>query len=193
MKPSLPAVQFAPTTRSAPVARSAPRSRSWPALELFFPSKRIAVLWPLVFLLSLSSCSSDRASKEPTRDAVISLLNEFHQALLDEDYNAATALYLAPTGTEDDIAKAVPEWIDRKEISAEGIRALGKEGQFGPLLAVFPKKGPYWAKSVGLSPETMWGLRLGPAEVAVAITEGKMRIVRLDEVGRFVIAVDLHE
>lgn len=156
---------------------------SLPALaSLALPPTQTAILGALVLLLT--GCAPDRTSHEPTRDAVISLLNEFHRALLDEDFDAATELYLAPTGTEDDIAKAVPEWIDRKEISAEGIRTLEREGHFGPLLEVFPEKGPYWAKSVGLSPETMWGLRLGPGEVAVAITGGKMRIVRLDEVGR---------
>jgi hypothetical protein len=40
-----------------------------------------------------------------------------------------------------------------EELSDEGLKALSKVGQFGPLLNLFPQEGPAWAKQAGVKPE----------------------------------------
>jgi hypothetical protein len=48
----------------------------------------------------------------------------------------------------------------RDEISAEGLKVLSREGQFGPLTNVFPQEASAWAAQAGVRPEDCMAFRL---------------------------------
>ena len=121
----------------------------------------------------------------PTKEAVIGLLRDMVAALEAKDHDkAVTYLVEFPGMTPEKAKKGVAGFLEKREISKAGVEILAQRGTFGTLTQVFPERGAYLAKKAGVPVDECWAMSCDGAEVAVHQKDGKLRLIRLDDVGK---------
>ena len=153
--------------------------------------------WVAAFglLAGISGCGGDAVGPTgpareatqaaPTKDAVIGLLRDLLAALEAGDADRAVGLLVPfPGGGSEEGKAAVAALLERREISARGIDRLAAGGRYGSLKEVFPDRGETWARQAGVDPEKCVGLGLEGAEVAVHWGGDRLRLLRVDDVGK---------
>lgn len=151
--------------------------------------RRPAPLLALLLLLG-AGCGSDEASApppppKPAREAFVAVLEDLLQALEAKDYDAARGCMAPFPGVRDqDMKEDLADLLERREISPEGLAILAKDGTFGPLLELFPKRGRRFANAAGVDATLCWAMSHDGAEVAAHWTGDAFRIIRLDDVGK---------
>jgi len=151
----------------------------------------------LIVLLSMAACGGDEpaepagssgnpaASAKPTKEALVAVLRNLQASLDAKDYPAAvTSLVAFPGMTDEQMQKAVAGFVEKREVSAEGIAVLEAKGRYGPLLEVFPDRGENFAKKAGVDAATCYAMALDVAEVAAHWDGKAFRLIRLDDVGK---------
>jgi len=126
-------------------------------------------------------------SEEPApKAAAVDLLEEFVSKLEAKDYPAALKCLRLPPGMDEAKGlEVLPQFIERKEISAAGVAIIVKSGKFGKLAEVWnPERSKSLAEKAGVDLEQCYGLILDPAEVAFYWDGSKMQIIRCDDVGK---------
>lgn len=147
---------------------------------------------PLVVGLLLAACGHEDPSPEPTKAALVQTLRDLLAALEADDNDAAMALLVPLPGMRpEDIPSAFDRVVERggitvrerKDITAEGIDLLAKEGVFGELKDLFGERGVGWAARVGVSKRRCYALVFDDAEVAAFWNGTAFQILHLDDVG----------
>jgi len=125
------------------------------------------------------------AAPTPTRDYFVKTLREFLDALKSGDVDAAAAyLHPFPNMGPAEVEKALPDFLEKDEISGPGLDILAEKGTFGPLAEVFPERGASWAGRVKADPAKSYAMAYEGAEVAALWTGKLFLIFRLDDIGK---------
>jgi hypothetical protein len=132
-----------------------------------------------------ASAPPPTSASAPTREDVVALLRSLMTLLEAKDYErAAEYLVPYPNMKPEDAVKVVASFLERREISAHGIDVLEEKGKFGPLVELFPERGAFLADKAGVDPSKCVLLWLEPGEVVVHWGGERLRLVRLDDVGK---------
>lgn len=160
------------------------------AMRVDLMAKALTVSVLVVSLLVLLSCTEERRGEvdlitqlEPSKEAIVTLLREFHQALEESDYERAKDLVQPfPHISDAEMIKRLPRLA--REVTATGIEILAARGKFGKLLDVFPRRGENFANKAGVDAEECFALSFRPAEVAVYWGGDRPRLIRVDDIGK---------
>ena len=122
-------------------------------------------------------------------DKALAALARLDQALRLPASSELPSLVLMPPALA---AKSEPEQVEflakvlKDEISTEGLAVLKTNGQFGPLVSIFPGEATNWAMRAGVSPESCVAFRAegnGVTAEAVFCTNSiQWRIVRINNI-----------
>ena len=122
------------------------------------------------------------------REKAAAALDRLDGALKSADGKALLDTLAVPAAVRERTTAEQNEFVRKAladELSAEGIRVLAREGQFGPLAVVFSNEAERWAGAAGVSVAECVAFRLAKngvvAEVAVA-TNGTPRVIRCNNV-----------
>jgi hypothetical protein len=83
----------------------------------------------------------------------IRVLQNLHQILTQPDDTALLSAVVVPGAYKSRTTQEQADFIRkalRDEVSSEGISVLMEEGQYGPLIAVFPEEATNWAQRFGV-------------------------------------------
>lgn len=125
------------------------------------------------------------------RDQAVDLMGRIDRSLSESDGDTLVALvHPSPAfshRTRDEKKRWLAEVL-RSEISPEGLAILEREGQFGPLIEVFPARGPRWAEIAGAPLEKCSAFRLErgaiQAEVVFVETSEGIQLLRCNNVSQ---------
>jgi hypothetical protein len=133
----------------------------------------------------LSGCKKSPGA--PTKEAAQQLLRNVLAALEKQDLDAAVGSFFIPESLGRDEAKeAIGTFLERREISKEGLDVLFAQGKWGPLADVVGReKAERFAERLETPVGDLWGY-FGPGENGEAIFrwDGSLRLIRLDDVGK---------
>jgi hypothetical protein len=127
-------------------------------------------------------------AQAPKRQAM-SFAQSFESSLTSGDLSTVRDLTILPPvyqsrtkqEQEDFLGKAL-----RDEISEEGLLVLQREGEFGPLLDIFPEKATAWTSPLGINPEQCVAFRLesGPltSELVLRKTDEGYQVIRCNNI-----------
>jgi len=125
---------------------------------------------------------------EPRRTS-IHTLERLQTSLSEANPNALLDTLLLPAALAQRTVPEQAEFINktlRDEVSREGVVALKKAGQFGPLQEMFPVEATRWAKQAGVRVEDCVAFKMERngirAEVVVHRSGTAYRIVRCNNV-----------
>jgi len=146
------------------------------------------VVATIVIILFLRESRGPKAQAIATLDRLVGLLAESNAGIPPD-------LVVAPQSIRDLPAAARDQWLRdvlRDEVSAEGLRALAKNGRFGPLPELFPDEAAAWAGAAGVQSADCVAFRMEhgevTAEVVLAHTRDGLRIVRCNNVKQMALA-----
>jgi len=124
------------------------------------------------------------------KDADKILYNLSHQ-IAESDQEMILKSVLVPKSMESRTPQEQGNLLIRNlkgEVSYEGIQLLLAKGKFGPLIEIFPQKGPKWARTAGVDSEQCVAYRLdkdnATAEVVFVKENDQYKIVRCNDVKR---------
>jgi hypothetical protein len=127
---------------------------------------------------------------QPNKESLISVLNEFHDCLIREDYRSASKLVKMPAGLqESEYPKLFDGLLQRRELSSAGIQKLSSSAKFGPVADLFDtERANSLAQKSGVSLDKLYGFNFetesATAEVA-AIWDGQnFKLIRFDDIGK---------
>ena len=130
-------------------------------------------------------------SVDPRRAETVKVLQEVSRCVLDGDRESIIDHVLLPKSLESRTPQEQGDLLVRDlrtEVSDDGIEFLVDKGKFGPLLEIFPEKGPKWADVAGVVAGNCVAFRLDiddvTAEVVLVKKEGHFLIVRCNDVKR---------
>lgn len=143
-------------------------------------------------LLLVGAAASYRAwDKGKPRRAALAALDHFHVALTASSPEAVLRTVRLPSAVTRKTEAEQAEFVRRalaEEISVDGLRILGRHGEFGPLLSLFPTDGPGWAASAGVAPDQCVAFKLEQAdrrtEVVLHLDAQGHRVVRCNNVSQ---------
>jgi len=125
------------------------------------------------------------ATASPTKDTLVQTLRDLLAAIEADDLDTAAAHMIEfPGMSKEDVHKALPGFVEKREISGPGIEILAEKGTFGPLAEVFPERGAHWAERVKVDPAECYALSHEGAEVAGLWNGKAFKLIRLDDVGK---------
>jgi hypothetical protein len=133
----------------------------------------------------LGGCKKTPAA--PTKDAAQQLLRDVLAALEKQDLDTAVGYFFIPQSLGRDEAKeAIGTFLERREISKEGLDILFAQGKWGLLADVVGReKAERFAKRLETPVGDLWGY-FGPEENGEVIFrwDGSLKLIRLDDVGK---------
>lgn len=146
-------------------------------------SARFAAL--ILSVIGLFSAGRTLAA-EPTKADAVTLLRRLFAVLEAKDYVEAAAFLQSPKGISPEILQnEVAKFIERNEISADGIDILDAKGKWGKLSEVVePARAQRFAGKFGVALEACYGLVLGNAEAGFFWDGKQFRIIRCDDIGK---------
>ncbi len=162
-------------------AESSPEDQP-PVLKRPFPALTLAGA-ALILLLCLffRPATAREQSMESLRTLHAALANADAKALLDRLVLPPPLRGRTVAEQEQFVRKALAD-----ELSPEGLAALQRKGQFGPLKEIFPQEGPRWAEQAGVPAEECVAFRLERdglvAEVVLHRKDGLHKILRCNNV-----------
>jgi hypothetical protein len=128
------------------------------------------------------------AAQEPTKEALIATLNELYPLLESKEYGKAVQYFALPEKFLADpemVNRQLARMIEIQEISLAGIERLNQDGKFGTAVEVFgEERAGLFARKMEADLQISYGCALSPAEVMAIWSEGKFKLVRLDDVGK---------
>ena len=155
--------------------------------------RRAGMLLLAVLLLPCAGCGNDEGTTEtaevsaaaPTKDTLVQTLRDLLKAIEAGDLDVAAAHMIDfPGMSPEDVHKALPGFIEKREISGPGIDILAEKGTFGSLAVVFPERGAHWAERVKADAAKCYALSYNGAEVAGLWGGKTFKLIRLDDVGK---------
>ncbi len=105
-----------------------------------------------------------------------------------KSYSDLEAVMAAPKGREAELAgmleKMAPSLIEKKEISAEGIKVMADKGKYGTLAEVLPDRVESWSKRFGVKGDDCRAFSHENAQAAFCKMDGVWKIIRLNNLGK---------
>ncbi len=139
----------------------------------------------LLAVVLLGGCRKNPGG--PTKEAAQQMLRDVLAALEKQDLDAALGYFFLPQSLGRDEAKqAIGSFLERREISKEGLDVLFARGKWGPLADVVGReKAERFASRLETPVAELWGY-FGPDELGEAIFrwDGALKLIRLDDVGK---------
>ncbi|MEM9410500.1 MAG: hypothetical protein AAGA30_05270 [Planctomycetota bacterium] len=144
------------------------------------------MLGRIVLLASLFVAVSNVDAQSPNKADLILTLDSAIKYLQVSDYEAAAKHFVMPPNASPSDLKSL---IERKEISASGIRVLEKEAQFGSAAERFgEKRATYFASRSNVDVDITFGFNHSQGDVAAEVIavwdSGSFKLIRLDDVGK---------
>jgi len=128
-----------------------------------------------------------KSPSAPTKEAAQQLLRDVLAALEKQDLDAAVGCFFIPQSLGPDEAKqAIGSFLERREISKEGLDVLFAQGKWGPLADVVGReKAERFAERLDTPVGELWGY-FGPEGNGEAIFrwDGSLKLIRLNDVGK---------
>jgi hypothetical protein len=139
----------------------------------------------ILFAVLLGGCK--KSPGVPTKEAAQQMLRDVLAALEKQDLDTAVGYFFIPQSLGPDEARqAIGSFLERREISKEGLDVLFAQGKWGPLADVVGReKAERFAKRLETPVGELWGY-FGPEENGEAIFrwDGSLKLIRLDDVGK---------
>ena len=147
-------------------------------------------------LLALALLLSTFAAQDkPDKDGLIKVLNELHECLLAEKYDACEKLVHAPGLKKSDYPTAFGKILTNRELSKAGIQRLAVEAKFAPVAECFSQdRAASLAEKAGVSVDKLYGFYFetpeATAEVAAVWDGEKLKLILFDDIGKLASAED---
>jgi hypothetical protein len=152
---------------------------------------RIQVLSALLLVALVAYAAFRRVHDAPRRQSLASL-TQLDSALRSANHAELLNLVVIPAAVRNRTAPEQSEFLVKAlndEISPQGLEALKKAGDYGPLRELFPTEAEAWASQAGVNPDQCVAFKLErhglQAEVVLvkpSTREAPYRIVRVNNV-----------
>ncbi len=150
--------------------------------------KNAAITLTFVLFLSILSPQISLA-QEPTKEALIKTLSNVYELLEAGKFAESKKHFYIPEEFKGDFGKAAAGFIEKREISKDGIQILSESATFGPAVQIFGEERAKWiADRMKVDLENAWGFyhqtEEATGEVLAVWQNGEFKIGRLDDVGK---------
>ncbi len=150
------------------------------------PSRPATVGLAICLCSCLAMAQIGQCQDEPTQQTMIKNLDQFWKLLEKKDYVAASDYLVLPPDFKPEMLKV---FIERGELSSEGLKRLEREGQFGKAIEMFgADRATHYAERAKVDPEKCYGFVLeldGVSGEVIGFWNGTMfKLVRVNNVGQ---------